>query len=96
MKSVKHWDDNQAFSALLIRLNKAIADEFKTLLEQKHVYQRVAIDVSMILSETKQDLSSAYRYEFETRLQKLPADLPFPRKNSRFLKLLQASLHGSF
>lgn len=79
---MKYWDDTQAFSMLLIRLNKAIADEFKILLEQKHVYQKVEIGAPAIFSEVKADLSTAYTNEFDAKLQKISTE--FALSSSEF------------
>jgi hypothetical protein len=81
-------NDQEAFAALLGGLNKAIADQFKTLIEQKHVYQKVALEHEPVYAAVTEKLSSAYKWEFKARLETLPRGIALVSKMPPFAEMM--------
>jgi hypothetical protein len=74
----KDWGANEGMSVLTFQVNQAIASALKTVLEDKHIYQKVPIDIKSILSGIKPKIAKTSLAAFNTRFLDLPQlfDLP--------------------
>lgn len=58
------FNDDEGMVELKKRLNVAIAEQFKSLLQEKHMYQKTAVDTAKIIAEVKKEVMSAWHPEF--------------------------------
>ena len=59
------------------RFNQALASGFRKLIEEKHLYQRVEIDVNEFVRTVQKDLAPSLHHSFEASVGRLKEnDLP--------------------
>jgi hypothetical protein len=92
----KNFNDQQGMAELKRRLNLAIAEQFKSLLQDKHMYQKVVIDAAKIFAEVKQDVSSAWHPEFTHAASRFSATILLTSKEGLYSQSAAGSIPDLF
>lgn len=72
-KQEPRWRSDEALPRAVKQVNAAIAEQLRILLETKHLYQSARIDFEKIVTEMREKVISAYRVDFDNRVQQIPA-----------------------
>jgi hypothetical protein len=70
------WNSFEGAQSLIPLLNKEIAEKFQSLLETKHLYQKVVIDWQKTTDALREKVITSYRTEFLQLIRDVPR-LPF-------------------
>jgi hypothetical protein len=74
--AIANWDSHEGAQRLIPLLNSEIEKEFQSLLETKHLYQKVTVDWERIVQALRQQIVSSYHSEFQQLIRDVP-NMPF-------------------